>query len=308
MRVLLVENDVATAAGIRKMLTEDRFLCDTTDVGEDGLEIGKLYDYDIILLGLPLPDIDSYEVLRRLRAARIRTPILILAGPAESDARLKDLGFGADDFLAKPFDRRELVARIQAIVRCSKERSESTIRIGKLAVNLDRRIVTVDGKREPVHLTPKEYGILELLSLRKDIVLTKEMFLNHLYGGMDEPELGIIDRFVGTLRKKLARATGGPHYIVTVRGRGHVLSDEPHPAAEQSGKNPWTVRRKEKVIMAVRNEEISLEDALRQYYLTEEEFRAWRRLYEAYGLAGLRTTRLQQYRSLPKPRGPRSRR
>jgi len=207
------------------MLKGEGFICDTTDLGEDGLEIGKLYDYDIIVLDLMLPDIDGYEVLRRLRAARVRTPILILSGMAELDNKIKGLGFGADDFLAKPFDRRELIARIQAIVRRAKGHSESVIRTGKLTVNLDSRTVEAEGS--PLHLTGKEYGILELLSLRKGTTLTKEMFLNHLYGGMDEPELKIIDVFVCKLRKKLAVATHGDNYIETVWGRGYVLRDPP---------------------------------------------------------------------------------
>jgi two-component system, cell cycle response regulator CtrA len=296
MRVLLVEDDAATAASIKLMLRKENFICDTTDLGEDGLEIGKLYDYDIIVLDLMLPDTDGYELLRRLRAARVRTPILILSGLAELDYKIGGLGFGADEFLTKPFDRRELVARIQAIVRRSKGHSESVIRTDKLVVNLDTRVVTVDD--QPVHLTGKEYGILELLSLRKGAVITKEMFLNHLYGGMDEPELGIVDHFVGKLRKELAQATGGPHYIGTVWGRGHVLSDRPHRAAEQSRKEPWTVRRKAEVVLAVRTGQISLEEVLPRHHLTEEEFRAWERAYEAHGLPGLRTTRVQQYRSI----------
>jgi two-component system cell cycle response regulator CtrA len=226
MRVLLVEDDSATAASIELMLRSESFICDTTDLGEDGLEIGKLYDYDIIILDLMLPDIDGYEVLRRLRAARVRTPILILSGLGELDHKIKGLGFGADDFLTKPFDRRELIARIQAIVRRAKGHSESVIRTGKLLVNLDSRVVEVEG--QPLHLTGKEYGILELLSLRKGTTLTKEMFLNHLYGGMDEPELKIIDVFVCKLRKKLATATNGENYIETVWGRGYVLRD-PNP-------------------------------------------------------------------------------
>ncbi len=225
MRVLLVEDDSATAASIEMMLRAEGFICDATDLGEDGLEIGKLYDYDIIILDLMLPDIDGYEVLRRLRAARVRTPILILSGLAELDHKIKGLGFGADDFLTKPFDRRELIARIQAIVRRAKGHSESVIRTGKLTVNLDSRTVEAEGA--PLHLTGKEYGILELLSLRKGTTLTKEMFLNHLYGGMDEPELKIIDVFVCKLRKKLSVATHGDNYIETVWGRGYVLRDPP---------------------------------------------------------------------------------
>jgi two-component system cell cycle response regulator CtrA len=218
------------AQSIETMLKSEGYICDTTDMGEDGLEISKLYDYDIIILDLMLPDIDGYEVLRRMRAAKIDTPILILSGLSGLDDKLKGLGFGADDYLTKPFDKRELVARIQAIVRRSKGHSESIIRTGKIAVNLDARTVEVEG--QPLHLTGKEYGILELLSLRKGTTLTKEMFLNHLYGGMDEPELKIIDVFVCKLRKKLANATGGENYIETVWGRGYMLRD-PEMAGEK---------------------------------------------------------------------------
>ncbi len=230
MRVLLVEDDSATAQSIEMMLRSESYVCDTTDMGEDGLEIGKLYDYDIIVLDLMLPDIDGYEVLRRLRAARVQTPILILSGLSGLDDKIKGLGVGADDYLTKPFDKRELIARIQAIVRRSKGHPDSIIRTGKLKVNLDARTVEVND--QPLHLTGKEYGILELLSLRKGSTLTKEMFLNHLYGGMDEPELKIIDVFVCKLRKKLSAATGGENYIETVWGRGYVLRD-PLPSEDE---------------------------------------------------------------------------
>ena len=230
MRVLLVEDDTATAKSITMMLGSEGFVCDSTDLGEDGLEIGRLYDYDIIILDLMLPDIDGYEVLRRLRAARVTTPILILSGLCEPSNKVKGLGFGADDYLTKPFDKAELIARIQAIVRRAKGHSEAVIRTGQLAVNLDAHSVEINGK--PIHLTGKEYGILELLSLRKGTTLTKEMFLNHLYGGMDEPELKIIDVFICKLRKKLSTATGGDNYIETVWGRGYVLRD-PEPKIDE---------------------------------------------------------------------------
>ncbi len=147
----------------------------------------------------------------------------MLSGLTGLDDKIKGLGVGADDYLTKPFDKRELIARIQAIVRRSKGHSDSIIKTGRLTVNLDTRTVEVNA--QPLHLTGKEYGILELLSLRKGTTLTKEMFLNHLYGGMDEPELKIIDVFVCKLRKKLASATGGENYIETVWGRGYVLRD-----------------------------------------------------------------------------------
>ena len=223
MRVLLVEDDNTYADSIELMLKSEGMVIDTTDLGEDGLEIGKLYDYDIILLDLMLPDIDGYEVLRRLRDARVDTPVLILSGLTETEDKVKGLGFGADDYLTKPFEKTELLARVQAIVRRSRGHAQSMISTGKLNVNLDARTVDVDGR--PLHLTGKEYGILELLSLRKGTTLTKEMFLNHLYGGMDEPELKIIDVFVCKLRKKIQSATKGDNYIHTVWGRGYVLRD-----------------------------------------------------------------------------------
>lgn len=219
----MVEDDALLAKGLEAILRSEGMVVDTTSLGEDGPEIGKIYDYDIILLDLMLPDMDGYEVLRRLRASRIATPVLILSGLVEPDKKIKGLGFGADDYLTKPFDRGELVARIQAIVRRSQGHAHSVIRTGKLAINLDTRSVEVDG--DPLHLTGKEYGILELLSLRKGQTLTKEQFLNHLYGGIDEPELKIIDVFICKLRKKLAQATGGENYIETVWGRGYALRD-----------------------------------------------------------------------------------
>ena len=223
MRVLLVEDDQTMAQSIEMVLKSEGMVVDATDLGEDGLEIGKLYDYDIIVLDLMLPDMDGMEVLRRLRQARVNTPVMILSGNNEPEDMIRGLGSGADDFLTKPFNKLEFVARIHAIVRRSKGHSESIIRTGRLAVNLCARTAEVDGR--PLHLTGKEYGILELLSLRKGTTLTKEMFLNHLYGGMDEPELKIIDVFICKLRKKLTAATDGASYIETVWGRGYVLRD-----------------------------------------------------------------------------------
>lgn len=223
MRVLLIEDDPSTARSIELVLASEGLICDTAQLGEEGVNIGQLYDYDIILLDLMLPDIDGYEVLLRLRSVKVKTPILILSGLSSSDQKIKGLGFGADDYLTKPFNKGELLARIQAIVRRSKGHSESVVRFDKVAINLDTRIVEVDGTQ--VHLTNKEYAILELLAMRKGTVLTKDMFLNHLYSSMDEPEIKIIDVFVCKLRKKLAKASGGTNYIETVWGRGYMLKD-----------------------------------------------------------------------------------
>lgn len=223
MRVLLVEDDYNVSQSIEAMLKKEGMVVDSTDLGEDGLDIAKLYDYDIIILDLMLPDMNGYEVLKNLRSAKVNTPVLILSGLSEPDKKVKGLGFGADDYLTKPFDRAELLARIQAVVRRSKGHSNSVIKTGDVEIDLDTQTVTVKGKA--LHLTGKEYGIMELLSLRKGATLNKDQFLNHLYGGIDEPELKIIDVFICKLRKKLEKASGGKNYIETVWGRGYVLRD-----------------------------------------------------------------------------------
>lgn len=223
MRVLLIEDDNATAHSIELMLKSESFNIYTTDLGEEGVDLGKLYDYDIILLDLNLPDMSGYEVLRTLRLSKVKTPILILSGMGGIEDKVRGLGFGADDYMTKPFHKDELIARIHAIVRRSKGHAQSIIVTGDLIVNLDAKTVEIAGL--PVHLTGKEYQMLELLSLRKGTTLTKEMFLNHLYGGMDEPELKIIDVFICKLRKKLDAISGEQNYIETVWGRGYVLRE-----------------------------------------------------------------------------------
>jgi len=227
MRVLLIEDDSAAAQSIELMLKSESFTVYTTDLGEEGIDLGKIYDYDIILLDLNLPDMSGFEVLRSLRISKVKTPTLILSGLAGIEDKVKGFGVGADDYMTKPFHQDELVARIHAIVRRSKGYAQSVIQTDDLVVNLDTKTSEVNGAR--VHLTGKEYAMLELLSLRKGMTLTKEMFLNHLYGGIDEPEVKIIDVFMCKLRKKLAGASGGKNYIETVWGRGYVLR---HPTEE----------------------------------------------------------------------------
>jgi two-component system, cell cycle response regulator CtrA len=223
MRILLVEDDSATARSIELMLKSESFNFYTTDLGEEGIDLGKIYDYDIILLDLNLPDMSGFEVLRSLRVSKVKTPVLILTGLAAIEDKVRGFGFGADDYLTKPFNRSELVARIHALVRRSKGHAQSVIQIGDLVVDVDAKKVDVNGV--PVYLTAKEYKMLELLALRKDMTITKETFLNYLYDGMNEPEAKIIDVFMCKVRKKLAGASGGIEFIETVWGRGYVLRE-----------------------------------------------------------------------------------
>jgi two-component system cell cycle response regulator CtrA len=223
MRVLLIEDDGATAQSIELMLKSESFNVYTTDLGEEGIDLGKIYDYDIIILDLNLPDMSGFEVLRKLRVSKVKSPVLILSGLADIEDKIKGLGFGADDYMTKPFHKDELVARIHAIVRRSQGHAESVINTDDLCINLDTKTVAINGAR--VHVTGKEYQMLELLALRKGTTLSKEMFLSQLYGGMDEPEVKIIDVFICKLRKKLANASGGKDYIETVWGRGYVMRE-----------------------------------------------------------------------------------
>ncbi len=220
MRALLV----GVPPQVRDALTslEAEATYDATETGVDALPLMRDGIYDIVLLDLELRDMDGYDVVRRMRAGRIDTPIVMLSAIARPQAKVKAFALGADDFITKPFDPSELVARIQAVVRRSKGFKKRSLQIGRLVLNLNSREVTVDGRA--VNLTGKEYAILELLMLRKGMLLTKEAFLNHLYGGMDEPEMKIIDVFVCKLRKKLAQA-GGDGLIGTVWGRGYTLHD-----------------------------------------------------------------------------------
>jgi two-component system, cell cycle response regulator CtrA len=227
MRVLLIEDDRAMSRSVERMLDEVSIEHETAGTGELALEYARTYEFDVIMLDLTLPDISGHEVLRQLRQLRINTPVLILSGDAETTSKVTGFGAGADDYVTKPFDRQELMARLHALVRRSQGHGQSVIVTGPVAVDLAARSVSVEGKR--VALTGKEYAILEMLSLRKGMTLTKEMFLTHLYGGRDEPELKIIDVFICKLRKKLHQA-GAPASgcIETVWGRGYSLRD-PQP-------------------------------------------------------------------------------
>lgn len=239
MRVLLIEDDPAMSEAIQKMLKAEDYIVDATDLGEDGLELGKIYEHDLVILDLMLPDIDGYRVLQRLRAARVTTPVLILSGLAEVDSKLKALGIGADDYLTKPFDRRELIARIGALVRRARGLADPIVSVGKMSIDLKGR--TANAAEKIIPLSKREFSILELLTLRKGKVVSKETILDHLYGGMDEPDMKIVDVFVCKLRAKIAKACGGEHYIGTAWGSGYKLEQPAEPARPAENRVPTQV-------------------------------------------------------------------
>jgi two-component system, cell cycle response regulator CtrA len=225
VRVLLIEDDAALAKSVEIALRREGMQVDVTDLGEDGLEIGKLYDHDIIVLDLNLPDVSGYDVLRLMRDSRIKTPVLIMSGNSGIEQRIKGLGYGADDFLPKPVDLRELIARIRAISRRSQGHAASIIEVGRLRIDIDnKRAETTDGKVVP--LTVREFAIVEVLAMRKGSTVSKETLMAQLYSSEvdEEPEQKIIDVFVHKIRKKIEKATG-EQCIETVWGRGYAMKE-----------------------------------------------------------------------------------
>src|SRR5690606_9905976 len=158
--------------------TTEGFNVYSTGLGEEGLDLGKLYDYDIILLDLNLPDMHGYDVLKKLRVAKVQTPVLILSGIYEMDSKIRSFGFGADALVTMPLHITDLAASINSVVDGWKAHCQTVIRCSKMAVNLDAKSVEADGAC--VHRTGKKYPMLELLSPRKGTTLTKSMFLNRL--------------------------------------------------------------------------------------------------------------------------------
>lgn len=224
-KILLIEDNATIAQQIVEALEAVGIKCDSIGRGREGLEVIRVYGsrYDLVVLDLGLPDLHGNEVLQRVRAAKIRIPIIILTAAGDLQSKLAGLGYGADDYMTKPFETQELIARISALIRRSKGHAESVIRFDRVAINLDTRTVEVNDVL--VRLTNKEYQLLELLAMRRGTILTKEMCLDYLYGGMDEPEFKIIDVFMCKLRKKLFDASGGQNYIETIWGRGYTLRD-----------------------------------------------------------------------------------
>lgn len=222
MRILLVEDDRASARGIAFQLQQQRMIVDIADCGAEALELSKLYDYDGLLVDTTLPDMHGCELVSRLRSARIELPLLMFSCDSRSETKIRALNAGADDYLVKPFDPNELNARVLAMIRRAKGFSRSSVQLGSVFLDLNAKEIAVQGK--PVHLTTKEYGILELLIMRRGTALSKENFLDHLYGGIDEPDPKIIDVFICKVRKKLLEA-GANNIITTIWGRGYMVRD-----------------------------------------------------------------------------------
>lgn len=223
MRILHIETDRTQLSAMILNLEAEAIVLDGTSSAEEGLELAKIYDYDLILLGSTGKNISVSGFLKKIRTQLIPTPVLVLGITNDIEEKLSCFAAGADDVLTQPFDKRELIARIYALIRRSKGHPDSIIKTGEMEINLTTKIVTINN--QVLHLTAKEYALLELLALRKGTTLSKEQFLNHLYGGMDEPEMKIIDVFFCKMRRKIKKLSGGEDYIQTVWGRGYILKE-----------------------------------------------------------------------------------
>lgn len=221
MRILLAEDENDMADMLEFMMITEGFHINKTTLGVEAVEMARTYDYDLVILDLGLPDISGYDVIRELRSSRVATPILILTGSGGMDNSLKGFELGADEFLAKPFHRKELLARVHAVIRRSKGHAQSKILIGEITIDLNSGDVSVCGNL--LSLPAREFQVLEILSLRLGRVVSRDVLLDQIYGGQNEPAPKIIDVFISKLRSRLRSATGGEQYIETIRGKGYIL-------------------------------------------------------------------------------------
>lgn len=221
MRILVVGADTAATKTIQTMLTDAALPSETAARGDEAIDLATLYDYDLMVLDLGIKDMTGTDVLQKLRADRNPIPVLCLSGGGSLSDKVDALNSGADDVLSKPFHRDEIVARANALVRRSRGHASSTVEAGDLTVDLDAQHVLYHGER--VRLTRREYQMVEALVLRQGTTLSKEMLLARLYGGMDAPEIKVIDVFVCKIRKKFSAIREGDGPIETVWGRGYCL-------------------------------------------------------------------------------------
>ena|ERR1041384_6055472 len=215
MRVLVVEDEVDLARAVKQSLEEDGFSVDVAHDGESGLYSATSLDYDAIVLDLMLPRLDGRDLLKKLRAKK-RTPVLILTARDSVADKVGGLNSGADDYLTKPFELAELLARVRALIRRGAEKPAPVIKLGDIEVNTAARSVRKAGKA--VELTAKEYALVELLALHKGELVTRTMIYDHIYNEEDDSLSNVVDVYVSNLRRKLGR-----DFVETRRGQGYIV-------------------------------------------------------------------------------------
>ncbi len=202
-------------------------IIDETDDADEVIDLVKFYDYDVVLLRITQERLNDIDLIRRLRLARVKASVVVLTRALNEMGRLRVLQAGADDLIIDPLSHEEVFMKVQNLVRCSRGFLDNALRIGDVEINMNAKKLYARGK--PVPLTKKEYQIAEILALRKGVVLSKEAILDHLYGGLDEPNPKIIDVFICKIRKKL-ELLGVEDFVETNWGRGYMVIDHRHDA------------------------------------------------------------------------------
>ncbi|MFA5354858.1 MAG: response regulator transcription factor [Thermodesulfovibrionales bacterium] len=223
MRILIVEDEIKLATILKRGLEEKGFSVDHAADGEEGLFMAVTYPYDVILLDILLPKMDGFTVLQKVREKDIQTPVIMLTAKGEVEDRIRGLNIGADDYIPKPFDFKELVARMQSVIRRSKGRPSPVITIGDLEVDVNAKTVRREGR--DIRLSAKEFSILEYLALNANRVVSKSELMEHVYDGMAEHESNVIDVYITYLRRKIDKEFA-KQIIHTVRGMGYMLKGE----------------------------------------------------------------------------------
>ena len=224
MNILIVEDDSVIADAIGITLSQAGYYHSHVRTIEDALHEVNSRPVDAVLLDINLPDGDGTRLTRLIRKSHMPTPILVISGNSRVDDRITALGAGADGYLTKPFDKHELLAQLEAIIRRANGHSSAQISAGNMVMDMSTHQLTI--KEQFVPLTHKEYQLLQLLCLRKGAILSKDAFIAHIYGGVDEPDAKIIDVFMCKLRRKLIQHGLEKASIDTVWGQGYVLRDE----------------------------------------------------------------------------------
>jgi len=225
MNVLLIEDEPRVAEFIDRGLRAENHVVSLAHTGQDGLDLGHGHEFDVIIVDLMLPDIHGYDVCQRLRHAGVLTPILILSALDRPDDRVRGLRLGADDYLTKPFDFEELLARLEALVRRAKNFSAAPgdLKVGDLTFDRERLEVRCGDRR--IDLTAKELALLELLMSAPGKVFSRTLILNNVWGYSEDPLTNVVDVYIARLRKKVD-GDGKNRLIETVRGRGYRVQAE----------------------------------------------------------------------------------
>ncbi len=233
MRLLLITSDRDFGAKIAAAFG-NRATCHIEGACSEAIDLVTRDEFDALLIDSAIPRASHLDVIRKIRAEGISSPILLMLDVNIPAARIDAFMIGADDVMPRSFVDAEMVVRINNLVRRCNGHSQPTVKLGAVTIDFNQRCVFVNGRS--AELTAKEFDVVELLALRRGKVLSKENFLNYLYGGLNEPEVKIIDVFICKLRKKLAHL-GASDLITTVRGKGYVLRDTPPTPAPTARPN-----------------------------------------------------------------------